>query len=217
MAGFSPSITFLLVTLCLLPLTVYSAGCDCSEDDSDGNKTEARKLQIVAIFTIMFASAVGCTIPALGRWFPIVSPEKDYFFIIKAFAAGVILATSFIHILPDAFEKLTSPCLPDSQWQNFPFAGFGAMVAALGTLMIDTAATRYLNKRHIKKVTVSDLEASMKAKLELADHADHVYDMHTHASHGHAHGVVMVADAGISGDEDNQLIRNRVISEVGKF
>ncbi|KAJ4814182.1 zinc transporter [Rhynchospora pubera] len=210
MATFSLRVTFLLVTLFLLPLTAQSAGCDCSEDDSSRNKTEARKLHIIAIVAILSASAVGCAIPALGRWFPAISPEKDYFFLIKAFAAGVILATGFIHILPDAFDKLTSPCLPESPWQDFPFAGFGAMVAALGTLMIDTVATGYFSRRHFKKaaaaVTDVDVEASVEAERE---HADHVH-MHTHASHGHAHGASMLLNAAST----SQLIRNRVISEV---
>ncbi|KAL0306087.1 UNVERIFIED_CONTAM: Zinc transporter 1 [Sesamum radiatum] len=52
---------------------------------------------------------------------------------IKAFAAGVILATGFIHILPDAFRTLTSPCLGENPWGKFPFAGFVAMMAAIGT------------------------------------------------------------------------------------
>jgi ZIP Zinc transporter len=90
---------------------------------------------IAAIFTILWAGAIGCTIPVLGRWFPAVSLYKDYFFCIKTFAAGDILATGFIHILPDALEKLTSPCLPQSPRQDFPFGGFVAMVAALGAYM----------------------------------------------------------------------------------
>ncbi|KAJ1696370.1 hypothetical protein LUZ63_004882 [Rhynchospora breviuscula] len=208
MATFSLRVTFLLVTLFFLPLTIHSAGCDCSEDDSGRNKTEARKLHIIAIVTILSASAVGCAIPALGRWFPAISPEKDYFFLIKALAAGVILATGFIHILPDAFDKQTSPCLPESPWQDFPFAGFGAMVAALSTLMIDTVATGYFSRRHFKKAAaaVTDVEASVETERE---HADHVH-MHTHASHGHAHGASMVLNAA----SNSQLIRNRVISEV---
>ena len=129
------SVTLLLVivTLCLLPLKAHSSRCECLEEESVIDKTEARKLHIVAIFAILAASTIGCFIPALGRWFPAISPEKDYFFLIKAFAAGVILATGFIHILPDAVEKLTSPCLPESPWQDFPFASFGAMIAAIGT------------------------------------------------------------------------------------
>ncbi|KAK1583009.1 hypothetical protein Q3G72_020197 [Acer saccharum] len=45
----------------------------------------------------------------LGKAIPALSLEKNIFFIIKAFAAGVILASGFIHVLPDAFENLTSP------------------------------------------------------------------------------------------------------------
>lgn len=156
MTTFNSSVIFLLVTLCLLPLTAYSAGCDCSGDDSGRNKTEAHKLHTAAIFTILLASAMGCCIPALGRWFPVISPEKDYFFLIKAFAAGVILATAFIHILPSAFDKLTSPCLPDSPWQDFPFAGFGAMVAAVGTLFIYCAQMIYImTKEYVLKFNMS--------------------------------------------------------------
>ncbi|KAJ1696190.1 hypothetical protein LUZ63_004702 [Rhynchospora breviuscula] len=205
---------FLILTMCLFPSAVHSAGCDCSQEDSStSGKNESRKLHILAIFTILSAGAAGgCFIPALGRWFPAISPGKQYFFLIKAFAAGVIVATAFIHILPDAFTNLSSPCLPDSPWQNFPFAGFVAMVAALGTLMVDTVATGYFSRRHFKKTqaAIEDLEASVEAKQK---HANHL-PSHMHASHGHAHGASMVVEAVSSGDGDNQLIRNRVISEV---
>ncbi|XP_078158955.1 zinc transporter 5-like isoform X2 [Carex rostrata] len=201
----SVTLLLLLVILCLLPLTAHSSECECSEEDSDIDKMEARKLHIVAIFAILAASTIGCSIPALGRWFPAISPEKDYFFLIKAFAAGVILATGFIHILPDAIEKLTSPCLPESPWKDFPFAGFGAMIAAIGTLMMDTIATGYFSRRHFKKAAsaVNDLEATVDAERR---HADHV--------HVHTHGAAMVVDAATNGDGDSQLIRNRVISKV---
>ncbi|KAF3340957.1 zinc transporter 8-like protein [Carex littledalei] len=208
----SVTLLLLLVTLCLLPLLAHSSECECSEEDSDIDKTEARKLHIVAIFAILAASTIGCSIPALGRWIPAISPDKDYYFLIKAFAAGIILATGFIHILPDAIEKLTSPCLPESPWQDFPFAGFGAMIAAIGTLMMDTIATGYFSRRHFKKAasSVNDLEATVEAER---GHADHVH-VHTQASHGHTHGAAMMVDAATNGDRDSQLIRNRVISKV---
>ncbi|RYR54878.1 hypothetical protein Ahy_A06g030137 [Arachis hypogaea] len=44
---------------------------------------------------------------------PTISPEKDFFIVIKVFAVDVILATDFIHVLSDAFENLTSSCLDD--------------------------------------------------------------------------------------------------------
>jgi len=48
----------------------------------------------------------------------------------KDFAAGV-----------DAFENLTSPCLKEHPWEDFPFSGFVAMCIVMRTLMVDTYAT----------------------------------------------------------------------------
>ncbi|CAL9051492.1 zinc transporter 8-like [Musa acuminata AAA Group] len=197
---------FVFLIVLLLPL-VARGDCDCSADEEGRDKKKALPLKIAAIFSILVCGGFGVCIPILGKWIPALRPDKDIFFVIKAFAAGVILATGFIHILPDAFENLTSPCLPSSPWQDFPFAGFGAMVAAVGTLMIDTIATGYFNRLHGNKMrtTVSD---ETNADVEkTSDGLDHV---HTHATHGHAHGSTMMDSA----DASAQLIRNRVISQV---
>jgi solute carrier family 39 (zinc transporter), member 1/2/3 len=50
-------------------------------------------------------------IPILGRSVRVLNPENDVFFMVKSFAAGVILATGMVHILPDAFNALASHCL----------------------------------------------------------------------------------------------------------
>ncbi|KAA8547497.1 hypothetical protein F0562_003926 [Nyssa sinensis] len=47
----------------------------------------------------------------LGKIIPALQTDEDLFFVIKAFAAGVILATGFVHVLPDAFDHLMSPCV----------------------------------------------------------------------------------------------------------
>lgn len=134
---------------------------------------------------------------------PALSPEKDIFFIIKAFAAGVILSTGFIHVLPDAFENLTSPCLKEHPWGDFPFTGFVAMCTAMGTLMVDTYATAYFQNQNSKK-TPTQVENHESTADE--EHEEHVH-VHTHASHGHAHGH-------ISSDTSSELLRHRVVSQV---
>ncbi|KEH35204.1 ZIP metal ion transporter family protein [Medicago truncatula] len=53
--------------------------------------------------------------------------------------AGVILATGFIHVLPDAFENLTSPCLKEHPWGDFPFTGFVADFPFTGFVAMCTA------------------------------------------------------------------------------
>ena len=144
------------------------------------------------------------SLPIIGKKIPTLNPENNIFFIIKAFAAGVILATGFIHILPDAFESLTSPCLGQKPWGNYPFTGFVAMLSAIGTLMIDTFATSYYKRSHfIKARPLSGGEE------EQGEHEGHVH-VHTHKTHGHAHGsAFVVEDLG-----SEVLLRHRVISQV---
>ncbi|XP_020252761.1 zinc transporter 8-like [Asparagus officinalis] len=192
----------LTILFFFLLLSKSHADCDCSvvDDSSYRNKHEALVLKITAIFSILIGGFIGVCIPILGKWVPAMRPDRDVFFVVKAFAAGVILATGFIHILPDAFENLTSPCLSDKPWGEFPFTGFVAMVAAIGTLMVDSLATGYFNRRHFK------VDDGQKGKGDVEDN-EHVH-VHTHAGHGHAHGSVP------GGDGSSELIRHRVISQV---
>nr|AIU92972.1 zinc/iron regulated transporter-like protein 1 [Dendrobium officinale] len=192
-------ITLLLILL--LPALTH-ADCSCDLDQEDGKRPRALSLKLAALFSILTAGFIGVYLPSLGKWLPFISPEKNIFFVIKAFAAGVILSTGFIHILPDAFENLTSPCLNPHPWQDFPFAGFFAMVAAIGTLVIDTVATGYYNRIHNGKV----IEKLAGADEEGGAGQLHV---HTHANHGHAHGMGTSVP-----DEGEDLIRRRVISQV---
>ncbi|KAJ4980269.1 hypothetical protein NE237_031106 [Protea cynaroides] len=198
--------SILSLLLLLLPVLV-SGDCTCSEeeDNSGINKSEALKYKIAALASILFGGGVGVCIPVLGKRFPALRPENDIFFLIKAFAAGVILSTGFIHILPDAFEQLTSPCLNENPWGNFPFAGFIAMLSAIGTLMVDSFATAYFQNAHVNE------GKPMKSDEEKAEeHAGHLH-VHTHATHGHAHGSAVAI---FSDESASELIRHRVISQV---
>ncbi|CAN6203465.1 unnamed protein product, partial [Urochloa humidicola] len=185
-----------------------------------GDRARARALKIAAFFSILVCGALGCVLPVLGRRVPALRADGDVFFLVKAFAAGVILATGFIHILPDAFEKLTSDCLPaGGPWQDFPFAGLGAMAGAIGTLVVDTLATGYFTRQHFRDsaaagaagVSAAAVGDEEKQQQEVAtaavathaaagdDHEGHVH-VHTHATHGHAHGsAALVAAVGGGG------------------
>ncbi|XP_075646211.1 zinc transporter 1-like [Castanea sativa] len=194
---------FLLIVF-VLP-TIVSADCTCDAEATKNNKSVALKYKVGSIALILLAGAVGVSIPLLGKKIPTLRPEHDIFFMIKAFAAGVILATGFIHILPDAFASLTSPCLNENPWGKFPFTGFIAMMSAIGTLMVDSLATGFYKRLHFnnsKQVNVVDEEMN-------EEHERHVH-VHTHATHGHAHGSA-------TNPEDSnlaELIRFRVISQV---
>ncbi|XP_017970769.1 PREDICTED: zinc transporter 1-like [Theobroma cacao] len=202
----NPFFSSLLLLLLYLPVLV-SADCACENElgDSSSNKTKALKYKLVAISSILIASALGVSLPILGKKIPTFQPENNVFFLIKAFAGGVILATGFVHILPDAYESLSSPCIGEKPWGVFPFTGFLAMVSAIVTMMIDTIATSFYKRSHFNKALPVNGDEEM-----LGEHGGHVH-VHTHATHGHAHGSAFVSeDSGSSG----LIIRQRIISQV---
>ncbi|EEF34635.1 zinc/iron transporter, putative [Ricinus communis] len=199
---------FLFCLLILLPVIVRGeCTCDAEEEEGDRNKSEALKYKLGAIAAILVASAIGVCLPLLSKFIPALSPEKNVFFMIKSFAAGVILSTGFIHILPDAFESLTSPCLDENPWGKFPFTGFIAMVSAIGTLMVDTYATSYFNKSNLRKAQ-SAVTGDEEKSVDNGGAHEHMH-VHTHATHGHSHGRVTVQDS-----VPSDLLRHRVISQV---
>ncbi|GAV70219.1 Zip domain-containing protein [Cephalotus follicularis] len=194
-------IEILSISIIVFP-TVVSSDCTCDIQATEHNNSEALKYKLASIASILLAGAIGVSLPLLCKKVPALRPENDLFFMIKAFAAGVILATGFIHVLPDAFDDLTSPCLNENPWGKFPFTGFVAMMSALGTLMIDSFAMGYYKKQHFKN-NVDEENGN--------GHAGHVH-VHTHATHGHAHGhghATPSEDLALS-----ELIRHRVVSQV---
>ena len=65
--------------------------------------------------------------------------------VIKCFAAGVILATSLVHVLPDAFAALTDCHVASKHpWKDFPFAGLVTLIGALVALLVDVAASSHV-------------------------------------------------------------------------
>uniref|UniRef100_A0A0E0LIQ3 Zinc transporter n=1 Tax=Oryza punctata TaxID=4537 RepID=A0A0E0LIQ3_ORYPU len=206
-------------------------GCGKEDAAAGRDRARARALKIAAFFSILVCGALGCGLPVIGRHVPALRPDGDVFFLIKAFAAGVILATGFIHILPDAFENLTDDCLPaGGPWKEFPFAGFGAMVGAIGTLVVDTLATGYFTRAQFKKdgaaAAVADEEKQSAATTQQQQHNHHHHvgdgggeehdghvHVHTHATHGHAHGSSALV-AAVGEDDKETTLRHRVISQV---
>lgn len=140
---------FISISLLLIAVAEAQGNpkCQCSQDHDQENKAGARKYKIAAIPAVLVAGVIGVLFPLLGKVFPSLRPETPFFFVTKAFAAGVILSTGFMHVLPEAYEMLNSPCLTSEAWE-FPFTGFIAMVAAILTLSVDTFATSSFSKSH---------------------------------------------------------------------
>ena len=136
-------------------LSTASCAPPVAEEEECRDEAAALGLKMLAIAAILVSGATGVAIPLVGRRWrgrgaapPSSSSTGGLFVLAKAFAAGVILATGFVHMLDDANDALADPCLPAVPWRRFPFPGFVAMLAALGTLVVVFVGTHMYEQKH---------------------------------------------------------------------
>ncbi|KAL3689920.1 hypothetical protein R1sor_016229 [Riccia sorocarpa] len=122
--------------------------CSKSVDEGCFNPELAYNLKLIAVFAVFITGSIGVALPLSGRSLKFLRVDGNLFALIKAFAAGVILSTGFVHILPDAQKALSNPCLPNWPWSHFPVAGFVAMLAALLTGLTETLSTEFYESQH---------------------------------------------------------------------
>ncbi|KAK4440327.1 Fe(2+) transport protein 2 [Sesamum alatum] len=208
MAKFPSMLTSLSFFIIILAFTPYSSALGGGSETSSSppqcngtaggcrNNSEALKLKIIAIAAILITSMIGVSLPLFSRAVPALQPDKNLFVLVKAFASGVILATGYMHVLPDSFDCLKSECLPENPWKKFPFTTFVAMLSAVLTLMVDSYAMSYYRKRNLdgEVKRTSDENDIVDGKLESQ----------------HCHGF----DVAKTGDNASQLLRYRVVAQV---
>ncbi|KAL8457987.1 hypothetical protein ACS0TY_035745 [Phlomoides rotata] len=197
------AIIFSSFLMLLVPVALSEVCSEKNEHPNKNDNDDALKFKLAAIASVLVAGGIGVSLPLAEKKFAILRPENDVFFMIKAFAAGVILATGFVHILPDAFRTLTSPCLSKGTWRKFPFSGFIAMVASIGTMAVDTLATSFYKKLHVDK---DKLVTDVDEETGKGERASHVHV----SAHGHAHGGPMLSH----GESLSDILRQRIISQV---
>ncbi|KAG2261015.1 hypothetical protein Bca4012_014212 [Brassica carinata] len=147
-------IVLIFVSFTISPAT-STVPDECAAESANPcvDKAKALPLKIIAIVTILVASMIGVGAPLFSRSVPFLRPDGDIFTVVKCFASGIILGTGFMHVLPDSFDMLSSPCLEENPWHKFPFTGFLAMLSGLITLVIDSMATSlYTSKNAVGMV-----------------------------------------------------------------
>ncbi|KAL9375698.1 hypothetical protein Peur_032577 [Populus x canadensis] len=197
------SIFFIILSfLTLQAESVVKEGC-VEETSSCNDKARALTLKIIAIVSILVTSMIGVSAPLFTRSIPALHPDRSLFVIVKAFAAGIILATGFMHVLPDSFDMLSSSCLPENPWHKFPFTGFLAMLSAIVTLMVDSLATSVYSKKSTVGVNPESNTHGAESDEEMA-----VGHFHGHGNgHGHHYEAKLAGGA-------KQLLRYRVVAMV---
>ncbi|RVX17514.1 Zinc transporter 4, chloroplastic [Vitis vinifera] len=179
-----------------------TTSCGGTDLETCRDESGALTLKFVAIAAILVAGVSGVAIPLVGKKRRFLRTDGNLFFAAKAFAAGVILATGFVHMLPDGSTALSDSCLPKNPWSKFPFSGFFAMVSALATLVVDFVGTQYYERKQERtqvseaRVGPSDSDGIVpfieakdpngKVFGEEEGGGMHIVGMHAHAAH-HRH------------------------------
>ncbi|KAI4370898.1 hypothetical protein MLD38_019194 [Melastoma candidum] len=184
--------TLMLVLVAASAMLAESATCGTSSESGGcHDRKESLKLKFIAIASILAASMIGVSLPLVMQAVPALGPDRDAFVIVKAFASGVILATGYMHVMPDSFDDLMSECLPENPWRKFPFTTFVAMLSAIATLMVDSFAMSLYKKHNISRFGVTGGKAD-----------------------GDVVAVVENGGTNLDGEKKEQLIRYRVVAQV---
>jgi zinc transporter ZupT len=77
-------------------------------------------LQVGAVFIILFVSGMACCFPTLAKHFPGLRLSPRFFFAVRHFGTGVLIATAFVHLLPTAFISLGNQCLSGFWTSDYP-------------------------------------------------------------------------------------------------
>jgi len=77
-------------------------------------------LHVGTLFIIMGVSSLACGVPLMALKFPFLRIPETFFFGVRHFGTGVLLATAFVHLLPTAFSSLGNPCLSSFWTTDYP-------------------------------------------------------------------------------------------------
>ncbi|KAI3502470.1 hypothetical protein L1887_30551 [Cichorium endivia] len=198
MASTSKVVSIFIIVMAFLCTKALSQ-CEDETNNPCNNKSKALPLKIIGIAAILVTSIIGVCLPLITRSIPALNPDRSLFVIVKAFASGIILATGFMHVLPDSFDMLRSSCLADNPWHKFPFTGFVAMLSAIFTLMVDSMATSMYTTKN-NAISAEGGEPVNGDNEMAVTSAGGVH------FHGHHHGQ--------KGPIGSQLLRYRVVAMV---
>ncbi|KFG82965.1 putative plasma membrane zinc ion transporter [Metarhizium anisopliae] len=129
-------------------------------------------LHVAALFIIWFVSTLGCAFPIMAAKFPGLRIPRRFFFAVRHFGTGVLIATAFVHLLPTAFVSLGNPCL-GTFWTEDYNAMPGA-IALAAIFLVTVIEMVFHPSRHVQP---ADIVAKPRAKeqeeLETTDSDGH--------------------------------------------
>lgn len=77
-------------------------------------------LHVGALLIILAVSGLACAFPVIATRLPKLRIPDNFFFAVRHFGTGVLIATAFVHLLPTAFISLGDPCLTGFWTEKYP-------------------------------------------------------------------------------------------------
>ncbi|CAG8468263.1 10545_t:CDS:2 [Diversispora eburnea] len=119
-------------------------------------------LHVGSLFVILVTSSFGAFLPVITKRNPKIKLPRNIYFVCKHFGTGVILATSFIHMIPSSFESLTNECLGEVWTEYSAWAGAIAMMAALFVFFIEYMS---INKQQTLGVFILEVGLGLGSRI----------------------------------------------------
>lgn len=91
-------------------------------------------LRVGAVFIILAVSSAACAFPILVTRLPGLRIPDNFFFAVRHFGTGVLIATAFVHLLPTAFTLLGDPCL--GKFWTEDFEAMPGAIALVGIFVV---------------------------------------------------------------------------------
>ncbi|KAJ0382634.1 hypothetical protein COL922a_012144 [Colletotrichum nupharicola] len=126
-------------------------------------------LHVGALFIILGVSFLACAFPLIASRIPGVRIPRPFFFAVRHFGTGVLLATAFVHLLPTAFTLLGNPCLSSFWVEDYP--AMPGAIALAGIFLVTLIEMAFSPARHMSHTP--DASVLGPHRPESADEDDH--------------------------------------------
>ncbi|TWU76205.1 hypothetical protein ED733_003760 [Metarhizium rileyi] len=118
-------------------------------------------LHVAALFIIWFVSTLGCAFPIMAAKFPGLRIPRRFFFTVRHFGTGVLIATAFVHLLPTAFISLGNPCL--GKFWTEDYTAMPGAIALAAIFLVTIIEMVFHPSRHVPP---ADIVTKPRAKKE---------------------------------------------------
>ncbi|KAK7208471.1 Zinc/iron permease [Myxozyma melibiosi] len=164
--------------------------------------------RIISVFAVLLVSAVAVFFPFMLQHYIRAGDKskeatKQLLIVLKQFGAGVIVATAFVHLLPDAFAAFQNPCIGEIKFDAWP--GFLAMIGVMLTFMIENAGHRIVSEQ-IRRTKLRLTKRSGDATDGDSDHAPLLPTQSTEDLENHELSAELIVNQRLtgSGGEEGQ-------------